>query len=101
MQCRDLELPAAEGWLVMSSSRFQDYLLRAKSCEQMAGVVTDDAVQTIYRDLAAGWRELARQVEIWGMDQNAPSRARREVEGKSTSEEGRDEEKIDIRATPT
>ena len=59
----------------MSSSRFQDYLLRAMSCERMAGVVMDGAVRTIYLDLAAQWRDMARQVEIWDMDRKKPEPA--------------------------
>jgi hypothetical protein len=32
------------------------------SCERMAGVVMDDAVPTIYLDLEAQWRDLARSM---------------------------------------
>jgi hypothetical protein len=31
----------------------------------MAGVVTDDAIQTIYLDLAAQWRDMAKQLEMF------------------------------------
>jgi hypothetical protein len=37
---------------VMTSTRFRDYMFRAMSCEQMAGVVMDEAIRTIYLDLA-------------------------------------------------
>jgi hypothetical protein len=35
------------------STRVRDYLTRAMSCERMTGVVMDDAIKTIYLDLAA------------------------------------------------
>jgi len=53
--------------------RFRDYMLRAMSCERMAGVVMDHAIQTIYLDLAAQWRDLARQVVMWDMDRDKPA----------------------------
>jgi hypothetical protein len=57
----------------MTSTRFRDYMLRAMSCERMAGVVMDDAIQTIYLDLAAQWRDLAQQIEMWNMYQDKPA----------------------------
>jgi Mrp family chromosome partitioning ATPase len=48
-------------------------MFRAMSCERMAGVVMDDAVQTVYLNLAAQWRDLARQVEMWDMDRDKPA----------------------------
>ena len=45
------------------STRARDFLLRAMACERMAGVAMDDAVRKVYLDLAAQWRDLARQAE--------------------------------------
>jgi hypothetical protein len=50
------------------SARARDYLFRAMSCERMAGVVMDDAIQAIYLDLAAQWRDMARQAEMFEFD---------------------------------
>ena len=61
---------AAGRFLAVSTSRFQDYLLRAMSCERMAGIAMDNGVKTIYLDLAAQWRVLARQAEMWDMDRD-------------------------------
>jgi hypothetical protein len=43
------------------------------SCERMAGIAMDNAVKTIYLDLAAQWRVLARQAEMWDMDRDKPA----------------------------
>jgi hypothetical protein len=56
----------------------------------MAGVVMDDAVHTIYLDLAAQWRDLARQVEMWEMDREKlePSSSDQRFEASPRSDGG-------------
>ena len=61
----DLECQFSQFRVSDTSTRVRNYLLRALACERMAGVVTDDAIQSIYLDLAAQWRDMAKQLEMF------------------------------------
>jgi hypothetical protein len=61
----DLECQFSKIRVSDTSTRVRNCLLRAIACERMAGVVTDDAIQTIYLDLAAQWRDMAKQLEMF------------------------------------
>jgi hypothetical protein len=54
------------------NTRARDYLTRAMACERMAGIVMDEAIQAIYLDLAAQWRDMARQGELFQFDRRMP-----------------------------
>jgi len=44
-------------------TRADEFLERAADCDQQAEAANDPHVKKTYRELAAQWRELARQIE--------------------------------------
>jgi hypothetical protein len=59
-----LALPATAAAEPGSQDRRRKLLQRAMACEEAAGKVLNEGVKEIYLDLAAQWRDLARQHEF-------------------------------------
>jgi hypothetical protein len=57
----------ARSQLYMGEDRRRRPLLRAIACEESAGKALNEGIKEIYLDLAAQWRDLARQDELLSM----------------------------------
>ena len=49
----------------MGKDRRQNFLQRAMACEVASGKALDEGIKEIYLDLAAQWRDLAHQNELF------------------------------------
>jgi len=57
----------ARSLLYIGEDRRRRLLLRAIACEESAGKALNEGIKEIYLDLAAQWRDLARQDELLSM----------------------------------